>query len=97
MTDAEADAKLREYGLLLSALMESSRFRELMGLYFTFTRAVNEETKEIELQVIENPPEVVAQKMKGKVQEEENAIQVVTPGAAQAILDKAKKNSKKRR
>lgn len=96
MTDTEADAKLREYGLMFSTLMESARFRELVGLYFTFTKAVNEETKEIEFQVIENPPEVVAERMKGKVVEEENAIQVVTPGAAQAILDKAKKQAKRR-
>jgi hypothetical protein len=96
MTNEQADAKLREYGLLFSALMESERFRELVGLYFTFVKAVNEETKEIELQVIENPPEIVAERMKGKVVEQENAIQVVTPGAAQAILDKAKKQAKRR-
>lgn len=96
MTEEQADAKLREYGLLFSALMESARFRELVSLYFTFTKEVNEETKEINLQVIENPPEVIAERMKGKVQEEENAIQVVTPGAAQAILEKAKKQAKRR-
>ncbi len=96
MTEDQADAKLREYGIMFSALMQSERFRELVGLYFTFTKTINEETKEIEFQVIENPPEIVAERMKGKVQQEENAIQVVTPGAAQAILEKAKKNAKRR-
>lgn len=91
MTEDQVDNKLREYGLMFSKLMESERFKELMGLYFTFTKSVNEETKEIEFQVIENPPEIVAQKMQGKVQNQENSIQVVSGGAAQAVLDNAKK------
>lgn len=91
MTEDQADAKLREYGLMFSKLMESQRFRELIGLYFTFTKAINEETKEIEFQVIENPPEVVAKKMQGKYQEKEESIQVVSGAQAQAVLDQAKK------
>lgn len=91
MTDDQAEAKLREYGLMFSKLMESQRFQELMGLYFTFTKAVNEETKEIEFQVIENSPEIIAKKMKGEQTKEENAIQIVSGGQAQAILDAAKR------
>lgn len=91
MTEEQANAKLREYGLFFSKLMESSRFRELMELYFTFTKVVNEETKEIEFQVIENPPEIVAKKMQGKYQDNEETIQVVSGSQAQAVLDHAKK------
>lgn len=87
-----ADAKLREYGIMFGKLMESARFRELVGLYFTFTKLVNEETRTIDFQVIENPPSVIAQKMQGKAVAEQEAIQIVTGGQAQAILDSAKKN-----
>lgn len=91
MTEDQADAKLREYGLMFSKLMESQRFRELIGLYFTFTKVINEETKEIEFQVIENPPEVVAKKMQTQYQEKEETIKVVSGGQAQAVLAQAKR------
>jgi beta-galactosidase GanA len=84
---------LREHGIMFARLLESERFKELMGLYFTFIKRVNEETKEIDYQIIENPPEVVAQKMQGKVAEEQNTIQVVTGGVAQAVLEQAKKKA----
>ena len=91
MTEDQADAKLREYGLFFSKLLESARFRELMELYFTFTKAVNDETKEIDIQVIENPPEVVAKKMQGKHLAQEETIQVISGTQAQAVLEKAKR------
>jgi len=80
--DQLADAKLREYGIMFSRLMESARFRELVSLYFTFTKVINEDTKEIDFQVIENPPEVIASKMQGKAVSEAERIQVVSGSQA---------------
>jgi len=90
--DKAADAKLREYGIMFGKLMESARFRELVGLYFTFTKLVDEETRTIDFTVVENPPEVIAKKMQGKAVEEKEAIQIVSGSQAQAVLDAAKKN-----
>lgn len=86
-----ADAKLREYGLMFSKLMESPRFRELMSLHFTFQKEVDEESKQIDFTVVENPPEVIAAKMKAQMGEAPQ-IQVVSGGAAQAVLAKAKRS-----
>lgn len=94
MTEDQADIKLREYGLLFSELMKSGRFRELLGFYFTFIRAVNDETKEIDIQVIENPPERVAELMQaaaGTQKQQEPQVQLVSGSAAQAVLAQAKK------
>lgn len=88
-----ADAKLQQYGLMFSRLMESARFRELVSLYFTFTKVVDEETRTIDFQVIENPPEVIAQKMQGKAVNEKETIQIVSGSQAQAVLDAAKQNA----
>lgn len=93
MTEDQADAKLREYGLMFSKLMESETFKNLVGLYFTFQKFVNEETKEIEFTVIENPPEVIAQKLTVAQQNTDNKIQVVSGGAAKAVLEKAKRSA----
>lgn len=93
MTEDQADAKLREYGLMFSKLMESETFKNLVGLYFTFQKFVNEETKEIEFTVIENPPEVIAQKLAAAQQNTDNKIQVVSGGAAKAVLEKAKRSA----
>ena len=91
--EAAANEKLRQYGLMFSKLMESQRFRELVSLYFTFTKVVNHETKEIDFQVIENPPEVIAKKMQAVQMKEEESIQIVSGSRAQAILDAAKKSA----
>jgi hypothetical protein len=95
--DKAVDAKLREYGLMFSKLMESDRFKELVSLYFTFIKEVNEETREINFQVIENPPEVIAKKMQGKAVSEQEQIKIVSGSQAQAVLDAAKKNAGGRR
>jgi hypothetical protein len=78
---------------MFAKLMESDRFKELVSLYFTFVKSVDETTKEIDFQVIENPPEVIAKKMQGKAVNEQEAIQIVSGSQAQAILDAAKKNA----
>lgn len=96
MTEDQADIKLREYGLMFSKLMESQRFRDLMSVYFTFQRVVDDETKEIDFTVIENPPEVVAQKMQAQTKDSKPAIEVVSGGAAKAILEQAEKKAKQR-
>lgn len=88
-----ADEKLRQYGLMFSKLMESQRFRDLVGLYFTFTQVVNHDTREIDFQVIENPPEVIAKKMAASQMKEEESIQIVSGSQAQAVLDAAKKKA----
>lgn len=88
--DGAADAKLQQYGLMFARLMESARFRELVGLYFTFTKVVDEETRTIDFQVIENPPEVIAAKMQGQTVNPKEQIQIVSGSQAQAILDSAK-------
>jgi len=94
-SEEQAEAKLREYGALFAQLMESERFKELLGLYFTFQQLVNEETKEITVQVIENPPEEVARRMQAKMHESENQIQIVSGSAAQSILETVKKQTKR--
>lgn len=96
MTEDQADIKLREYGLMFSKLLESKRFIELMNLYFTFQKVVDNETKEIDFQVIENPPEVVAQKVQAQNQENKPAIEVVSSGMAQKVLKQAEKAAKQR-
>ena len=95
--ETKADDKLREYGLMFSKLMESARFRELVSIYFTFTKVVDEETKEIDFQVIENPPSIIAAKMKGETVTEQPAIQVVSGSVAEAVLKKAKESAGGRR
>lgn len=91
--ETAANEKLRQYGLMFSKLMESQRFRELVGLYFTFTKVVNHETREIDFQVIENPPEVIAKKMSAAQVKEEEVIQIVSGSQAQAVLEAAKKKA----
>lgn len=94
-TQEQTDAKFREYGLIFAKLMESARFQELMALYFTFIKRVNEETKEIEFDIVENPPEIIAMKMKGQTKPQEPAIQVVSGNMAQAVLDQAKSGGRR--
>ena len=87
------DAKLQQYGLMFARLMESQRFRDLVGLYFTFTKVVDVETKTIDFQVIENPPEVIAKKMAASQAKDAESIQIVSGSQAQAVLDAAKKKA----
>jgi acyl CoA:acetate/3-ketoacid CoA transferase alpha subunit len=105
-TEQDIDAKLREYGMVFTKLLESDRFKDLLSTYFTFQQVVDEETKQIEVTVIENPPEVIAQRMRGSAPllsarqarshaETQKTIQVVSGGAAQAVLNQAKKNARR--
>lgn len=101
MTDTEQeenDLKLREYGAVFAQLLQSTIFKQLLDTYFTFTKVVDEETKSIELQVIENPPEVIAKKLKAQMGQyaPESKIEIVSEQKARAMLkNKGKKKLKK--
>lgn len=97
MTDIEQEntAKIQQYDMVFLKLLESDRFKDLLNVYFTFQQVIDEESKEITLSVVENPPEVVAQRLRGS-QPEPN-VQIVSGSAAQAVLAQAKQVAKQRR
>lgn len=90
------DQVLKDHGFMFMQLLQSQRFRELMNLYFTFQKFVNEETKEIDFRIIENPPEVVAQRMAGMSVSGEEASQLITGVKAMAVLEQTKKKARRK-
>lgn len=94
--DGQIDSLLKEYGIVFFRLLESQRFKDLMSVYFTFQKVVNDETKEIDFQIIENPPEIVAQKVQAQGQGKKPTVELVSGSAAKAILEQAEKKAKQR-
>lgn len=97
LTKENMDNILKEYGTVFIRLLESQRFKELMSVYFTFQKVVDDETKAIDFQIIENPPEVIAKKVQAQqVQNKKPAIEVVSGGMAEKVLKQAEKAAKQR-
>lgn len=93
-TDLET-SKLIAYGQLFAQLLESERFRSMLETFFTFQKFVDDHEKIVTFQVIENPPEVVAQKMSEQAAKLKPEIELVSGQMAQKILDKAKEGAKR--
>lgn len=94
---------LLAYGTIFNQLLLSDKFRLFMDTYYTVQKLVDEEKREITLQVIENPPEVVAKKIEAAaasaLREESQRIQIAKPGdevaLAKKIVNNAREGAKK--
>lgn len=67
MTDeltTEARSKLELYGMIFADMMQSVRFQNFINTNFDIQQAVDEETKEVIVRVVEVPPEVVAERIR---------------------------------
>lgn len=94
-TDLET-SKMIAYGQLFAQLMESERFRSMLETFFTFQKFVDDHEKIVTFQVIENPPEVVAQKLAAQAKtQQQPEIELVTGDMAQKILAKAKEGARR--
>jgi hypothetical protein len=82
------------HGEIFSQLLQSERFREFVNMNFTIQKFVDDETKTIDIQVIENPPEVVMGKITEKAKEA-NLIQLASPSMAEKIVKQAEKRARK--
>ncbi|NBU69944.1 MAG: hypothetical protein EBS53_00615 [Bacteroidetes bacterium] len=96
----QEEATLLAYGTIFNQLLLSDKFRMFMDTYYTVQRIVDEEQKEITLQVIENPPEVVVKKIAEfageAAKEEASKIQLVEGGTmGKKVLDQAIASAKK--
>lgn len=89
--DEHRKSVLHGYGLIFEQLLASERFKELFQLYFTLTKIVDDSAKTVYFEVIENPPEIIAQKMTKAASEESSKIQVVDESKAKKIIEKATK------
>lgn len=83
------------HGEIFSQLLQSERFRDFVNLNFTIQKFVDDETKTIDIQVIENPPEVVLGRMSAKVKDTESRIQIASPSMAEKVVKQAEKLAKK--
>lgn len=83
------------HGEIFSQLLQSERFREFVNMNFTIQKFVDDETKTIDIQVIENPPEVVMGKITEKVKDNSNLIQLASPSMAEKIVKQAEKRARK--
>lgn len=92
----ENQQQLLAYGHIFNQLLQSERFKQFMGVHFTIQKFVDEETKTIDIQVIENPPETVMQKMSAEIknQEPSGKIQIVNPTVAERIVKRAERTAK---
>jgi hypothetical protein len=92
----ENQQQLVAYGHIFNQLLQSERFKQFMSVHFTIQKFVDEESKTIDIQVIENPPETVMQKMSAEIknQEPSGKIQVVGPSAAEKIVKQAERAAK---
>lgn len=98
MTEEEKqEALLKAYGELFAQLLESERFNALFQTYFTLQKIVDEETKTVNFIAIENPPEIIAQKMRDQAQEAGSKIEVVSKSAAKRIVAQAGKKLKRKK
>lgn len=96
----QEEATLLAYGTIFNQLLQSDKFRMFMDTYYTVQRIVDEENKEITLQVIENPPEVIGKKIAelagNAAKEEAGKIQLVEGGSlGKKVLDQAIASAKK--
>jgi hypothetical protein len=92
---------LLAYGMVFNQLLQSDKFRLFMDTYYTVQKLVDEEKKEITLQVIENPPEVIGKKITEAaalaMKEEAGKIQIVSESMGKKIVDQAVAGAKKKR
>jgi hypothetical protein len=92
----ENQQQLVAYGHIFNQLLQSERFKQFMSVHFTIQKFVDEESKTIDIQVIENPPETVMQKMSAEIknQEPSGKIQIVNPSTAEKIVKQAERAAK---
>jgi hypothetical protein len=83
-TKEHTDQTLREHGLFMLELLKSDRFQELMKIYFTLQMVVNDMDKTVTYQVIENPPEEIAKRMKER-QDSAKKVEIATPEQLKAL------------
>lgn len=96
----ERNQLLLGYGLVLNQLLQSEKFRMFVETYYTIQKVLNEEEKSIELRVIENPPEVILERMQGEVAKAEAAepkIEIVSGARAKQVVKMAEAKAKKDR
>jgi hypothetical protein len=94
MSDAERLElqKLVGYGEIFNELLKSQIFKDLFEVYFTLTKIVDDSTKTVTFQVVENPPEVVAAKFQERARKaQDNKPLVMATEAVLKELDKARK------
>lgn len=90
------DALLRGYGELFEQLLASERFTSLVAMYFTISKIVDESTKTVLFQVVENPPEVIAKKMLELSKDKKPLVEVFSKSKAKRIVEQAKKPRKRK-
>lgn len=96
----DQEQMLLAYGSIFDQLLLSPKFQLFMDTYYTIQKLVDEDRKEITLQVIENPPEVVAKKIgeaaAHAMKEEAGKIQVVSDmSMGKKIVEKALAGARK--
>lgn len=97
LDDKKREELLIGYGELFEQLLQSKTFTDLMNLYFTFSKVVDDETKTVLFNVVENPPEIIAQKMKKLSEENRPLVEVVSKSQAQRIVEQVKQPRRKKK
>jgi len=100
-TVAQRNQMLVGYGLVFSELLKNEKFQAFVELHFTIQKLVDDEAKSIELRVIENPPEVVLEKLKAAGmfarQEDTSRIEVVGSSKAAQVIKMAERKAARNR